>query len=299
MTHHIDDENDLILQRREKLQALRESNNAYPNDVSRSHLAGLVMGDYADLSAETLTDEMIEVSLAGRIMTRRIMGKAAFTHIQDMSGRIQVYLKRDDLPEGVYQDFKKWDIGDIIAVSGYLFKTKTGELSVHARQVRLVVKALRPLPDKFHGLADQELRYRQRYLDLMVNSEVRQRFQQRADMIAALRGFLNTHDFVEAETPMMQLIPGGAAARPFITHHNALDLELYLRIAPELYLKRLVVGGLERVYEINRNFRNEGLSTQHNPEFTMLEYYQAYANYETGAVRVVFHQHRMIQQEEV
>ncbi len=212
-------------------------------------------------------------------MTRRVMGKASFAHLQDMSGRIQLYVRRDDLPEGMYAEFKKWDLGDVIGVEGSLFKTRTGELSVKTTSVRLLTKSLHPLPEKFHGLADQETRYRQRYLDLIMNDQVRHTFRLRSRIIEHIRHFLTDRDFLEVETPMMQAIPGGAAARPFVTHHNALDMQLFLRIAPELYLKRLVVGGVERVFEINRNFRNEGVSTQHNPEFTMLEFYQAYADY--------------------
>jgi lysyl-tRNA synthetase class 2 len=220
------------------------------------------------------------VRVAGRIMSRRVMGKASFVHVQDMSGRIQLYLQRDALPEGVYEQFKRdWDLGDIVGAEGRLFKTKTGELSVQCDDLRLLTKALRPLPEKFHGLTDQESRYRQRYLDLIMNEASRRTFRTRTRVIQFIRSYLDGRGFLEVETPMMQVIPGGATARPFITHHNALDMQLFLRIAPELYLKRLVVGGLEKVYEINRNFRNEGLSTRHNPEFTMLEFYEAYADY--------------------
>ncbi len=220
------------------------------------------------------------MKVAGRMMTRRIMGKASFATIQDMSGKIQLYVARDNLPEGYYNtEFKKWDLGDILGASGTLFITGTGELSVQVDEVRLLTKALRPLPDKFHGLSDQEMRYRQRYLDLITNEESRSTFMARSKIIDYIRRFLSDRQFLEVETPMMQAIPGGAAARPFSTHHNALDMELFLRIAPELYLKRLVVGGFEKVFEINRNFRNEGLSTRHNPEFTMLEFYWAYADY--------------------
>ncbi len=213
-------------------------------------------------------------------MTRRIMGKASFSHLQDMSGQMQVYVARDNLPEGVYNDqFKKWDIGDILGAEGYLFKTQTGELSVKVDSIRLLTKALRPLPEKFHGIADQEIKYRQRYLDLIMSQQSRDVFLIRSKVVGYIRNFLIERAFLEVETPMMQVIPGGATARPFTTHHNALDMDMFLRIAPELYLKRLVVGGFERVFEINRNFRNEGLSTRHNPEFTMLEFYQAYAEY--------------------
>ncbi|WP_286824091.1 lysine--tRNA ligase, partial [Idiomarina sp. UBA1919] len=227
-----------------------------------------------------LAEKGIRVKVAGRMMTRRIMGKASFATIQDMSGKIQLYVARDNLPEGYYNtEFKKWDLGDILGASGTLFITGTGELSVQVDEVRLLTKALRPLPDKFHGLSDQEMRYRQRYLDLITNEESRSTFMARSKIIDYIRRFLSDRQFLEVETPMMQAIPGGAAARPFSTHHNALDMELFLRIAPELYLKRLVVGGFEKVFEINRNFRNEGLSTRHNPEFTMLEFYWAYADY--------------------
>jgi lysyl-tRNA synthetase class 2 len=220
------------------------------------------------------------VAVAGRMMAKRVMGKASFSQLQDMSGRIQLFLQRDSLPEGVYNDgFKKWDVGDIIGASGVLFKTKTDELSVKVDDVQLLTKSLRPLPGKFHGLTDTEIRYRQRYVDLIMNQEVKQGFYLRSLIIKFIRNYFDTNGFVEVETPMMQVIPGGATARPFETFHNALNLPMYLRIAPELYLKRLVVGGLERVYEINRSFRNEGVSTRHNPEFTMLEFYQAYADY--------------------
>jgi lysyl-tRNA synthetase class 2 len=214
------------------------------------------------------------------MMTRRIMGKASFAHLQDMSGRVQIYLRRDDLPEGVYQDFKHWDVGDILGVEGYVFRTRSGELSVHVQGVRLLTKSLRPLPEKWHGLSDVETRYRQRYVDLIVNERSREIFRMRSRIVDYIRRFFIARDFLEVETPMMQPIPGGAVARPFRTHHNALDMDLFLRIAPELYLKRLLVGGFEKVFEINRNFRNEGVSTRHNPEFTMLEFYQAYADVE-------------------
>jgi lysyl-tRNA synthetase class 2 len=220
------------------------------------------------------------VSVVGRMMAKRVMGKASFIKLQDRSGQIQVRLERDRMTEGVYQGFKKWDVGDIVAASGALFRTKTGELTVRADEVRLLTKSLRPLPEKFHGLADMETRYRQRYLDLIMNEESRKVFKTRSAIVAYIRAFLDAQDYLEVETPMMQTTPGGAIARPFTTHHNALDMSLYLRIAPELNLKRLIVGGFERVYEINRNFRNEGVSAQHNPEFTMLELYRAYADYE-------------------
>ena len=273
------DENKLIAQRREKLARLRETGNAFPNDFRRDALAGELQQRYAESSAEQLEAEPVRVALAGRMMAKRVMGKASFSHIQDMSGRIQLFLRGDDLPAGVYDDFKTWDIGDIVGAEGVLMRTKTGELSVKVEQLRLLTKSLRPLPEKWHGIADQEKRYRQRYLDLIVTEETRRTFMRRSRIVQYIRDFLNSKGFLEVETPMMQPIPGGASARPFITHHNALDADLYLRVAPELYLKRLVVGGFEKVYEINRNFRNEGVSTRHNPEFTMLEFYQAYADH--------------------
>jgi lysyl-tRNA synthetase class 2 len=276
---HQDDENKLIAQRREKLGALRESGNAFPNDFRRDVVAGELHAEYDERDNEILEAETIRVKVAGRLMAKRVMGKASFAQLQDMSGRIQLFLQRDSLPEGLYKEFKGWDIGDILGAEGTLFKTKTGELSVHVENVRLLTKSLRPLPEKFHGLADQETRYRQRYVDLIMNEVSRKTFRMRSRIVQFMREYLNGLDFLEVETPMMQAIPGGAVARPFTTYHNALDMDLFLRIAPELYLKRLVVGGYERVYEINRNFRNEGLSTRHNPEFTMLEFYQAYADY--------------------
>jgi lysyl-tRNA synthetase class 2 len=273
------DENEQIAERRRKLEALRHEGNAYPNDFAPTTWAGELHDRWGDKDNTALQQEPVTVKVAGRMMTRRVMGKASFAHIQDMSGRIQLRLERDRLGDKVYQAFKKWDLGDILGVEGVLFKTKTGELTVQADAVRLLTKALRPPPEKYHGLVDQEARYRQRYLDLLVNEDTRRTFRMRSQIIDYLRTFLNARGYIEVETPMMQPIPGGAMARPFVTHHNALDMELYLRVAPELYLKRLVVGGLERVYEINRSFRNEGLSTEHNPEFTMLEFYQAYATY--------------------
>ncbi len=283
-SHEALDENRLIAERRDKLGQLREQSGAYPNDW-RTDVDAAGLNQRFD-NESTWNNERLEAlsetfRLAGRILSRRIMGKAAFVHIQDGSGeRIQVYLRRDDLPEGVYQSFKAWDIGDIIGVAGTMMRTRTGELSVHASELRLLVKSLRPLPEKWYGLTDQETRYRQRYVDLIVNPEVRETFVRRFQVIRAIRQFLDARNFLEVETPMMHHIPGGATARPFVTHHNALDLDLYLRVAPELHLKRLVVGGLEKVYEINRNFRNEGVSTRHNPEFTMLEFYWAYADYQ-------------------
>ncbi len=288
MTDQVQDENKLIAQRREKLARLREQGIAFPNDFRRNVVAGELHAEYGEKSSEELEELNVRVSVAGRLMSRRIMGKASFAHIQDMSGRIQLFIQRDSLPEGFYnEEFKKhWDLGDIIGAEGQLFKTKTGELSVRCDELRMLTKALRPLPvvkeadgKVFDAFTDQEQRYRQRYLDLIVNEASRETFRIRTRAVQFIRNYLNQRDFLEVETPMMQAIPGGAAARPFTTKHNALDMDLFLRIAPELYLKRLVVGGFERVYEINRNFRNEGLSTRHNPEFTMLEFYEAYADY--------------------
>jgi lysyl-tRNA synthetase class 2 len=273
------DENKLIAERRSKLDALREQGNAFPNDFRRNAIAEELHQTFHAHDKEALEEENIEVSVAGRMMAKRVMGKASFVKLQDRSGQIQLRLERDRLPEGVYQAFKKWDVGDIVGASGKLFRTNTGELTVLADEVRLLTKSLRPLPEKWAGLSDQETRYRQRYVDLIINESSREVFRKRSQIISYMRGFLESLDFLEVETPMMQVTPGGAIARPFTTHHNALDMPLYLRIAPELNLKRLVVGGFDRVYEINRNFRNEGVSTQHNPEFTMLEAYRAYADY--------------------
>ena len=274
------DLNNELKTRREKLANLREQGIAFPNDFRRDHTSDQLHAEFDGKENEELEALNIEVAVAGRMMTRRIMGKASFVTLQDVGGRIQLYVARDDLPEGVYNEqFKKWDLGDILGAKGKLFKTKTGELSIHCTELRLLTKALRPLPDKFHGLQDQEARYRQRYLDLISNDESRNTFKVRSQILSGIRQFMVNRGFMEVETPMMQVIPGGAAARPFITHHNALDLDMYLRIAPELYLKRLVVGGFERVFEINRNFRNEGISVRHNPEFTMMELYMAYADY--------------------
>ena len=274
------DEQELIRLRRAKLSALRENGIAFPTDFRRNVVAGEVLAEYGEKSKEELEESPLRVKVAGRIMTRRIMGKASFCHIQDMSGKLQLYVTRDALPGDFYNEqFKKWDIGDIVGAEGVLFKTNAGELSVKVDDIRLLTKSLRPLPEKFHGIADQEIKYRQRYLDLIMSESSRKTFLLRSRIVAYIREFLIKREFLEVETPMMQAIPGGATARPFVTHHNALDMPLFLRIAPELYLKRLVVGGFERVFEINRNFRNEGLSTRHNPEFTMLEFYQAYAEY--------------------
>ncbi|MDH3305072.1 MAG: lysine--tRNA ligase [Gammaproteobacteria bacterium] len=273
------DENKLIAERRGKLDALRAEGNAYPNDFRRNAVAEELHQTFESHDNEALHEESVEVSVSGRMMVKRVMGKASFVKLQDRTGQIQLRLERDRLPEGVYQAFKKWDVGDIVGATGKLFRTQTGELTVMADVVRLLTKSLRPLPEKFHGLSDQETRYRQRYVDLIINESSRNVFRMRSQIITYMRSFLEAADFLEVETPMMQVTPGGALARPFTTHHNALDMQLYLRIAPELNLKRLIVGGFERVYEINRNFRNEGVSTQHNPEFTMLEAYRAYADY--------------------
>ena len=273
-------ESDQVQQRRRKLAFLRERGTAFPNDFRRDALAGELQANYAE-DRDGVKTAGIRVKVCGRLMSRRIMGKASFAHIQDMSGRIQLFLQRDSLAENVYnEEFKKYDIGDIVGVQGELFHTRTGELSVRVEQIRLLTKSLHPLPEKFHGLTDVELRYRQRYVDLIMNEQTRSLFADRSRIIQYIRDFMTDGRFLEVETPMMHPIPGGAAARPFKTHHNALNRELFLRVAPELYLKRLVVGGFERVFEINRNFRNEGISTRHNPEFTMLEFYWAYADYE-------------------
>lgn len=272
------DENKLVAERRRKLDDLRVAGFGFPNQYRRTALAGQLHHIYDGYTNETLETEGIEVQVGGRLMTKRVMGKASFATIQDRSGKLQLFLQRDSLPEGQYQSFKAWDLGDIVWARGQLFRTKTGELSVRADDVQILTKSLQPLPEKFHGLSDQEMRYRRRYVDLIMSEESREVFLTRSRVVQFIRSYLDAMDFLEVETPMMQPIPGGAVARPFITHHNALDRELYLRIAPELYLKRLVVGGFERVYEINRSFRNEGLSTRHNPEFTMLEMYMAYAD---------------------
>ena len=272
------EDNKLIAERRAKLARLREAGVAYPNDFRRDALAGQLHTGFGERGATWFDENPQSVRVGGRLMLKRVMGKASFATLQDRTGQIQLFLQQSALGHA-YEDFKSWDIGDIVGAEGGLFKTNTGELSVKVTRVRLLVKSLRPLPDKWHGIADTELRYRQRYVDLIMSEPSREVFRIRARIVHYLRDFLDALDFLEVETPMMQVIPGGAAARPFVTHHNALDLDMYLRVAPELYLKRLVVGGFERVYEINRNFRNEGLSTQHNPEFTMLELYWAYGDY--------------------
>ena len=273
------DENKLIAERRSKLDALRETGNAYPNGFRRNALAGQLHQTFESHEDDALRGEHINVAVSGRMMAKRVFGKASFIKLQDRSGQIQIRLERDRLPEGVYQSFKKWDVGDIVGTTGELFRTQTGELTVMAGEVQLLTKSLRPLPEKWHGLSDQETRYRQRYVDLIINESSREVFRKRSAIVTYMRSFLEAADFMEVETPMMQTTPGGANARPFMTHHNALDMQLYMRIAPELNLKRLIVGGFDRVYEINRNFRNEGVSTQHNPEFTMMEAYRAYAVY--------------------
>ncbi len=272
------DENHLIAERRAKLARLRERGIAFPNDFRRNAMAGDLAVAYGEKSAQILEGEAVRVSVAGRMLAKRVMGKASFARLEDSSGAIQVFLQQQSLGDA-YEEFKSFDVGDVIGVEGTLFRTRTGELSVRAERLLLLTKSLRPLPDKWHGIADTELRYRRRYLDLIMNPQSRRVFQTRSAIVRYLRAFLDARGFLEVETPMLQSIPGGAAARPFKTHHHAHDLDMYLRIAPELDLKRLTVGGFERVYEINRNFRNEGVSTQHNPEFTMLELYQAYADY--------------------
>lgn len=274
------DLNGEMLARREKLNKIRQQGNAFPNTFRRDVLAKDLHSQYDAMDGETLKAQNIQVKVAGRIMLKRVMGKASFFTIQDVSGSIQLYVARDNLAENIYEEkVSLWDLGDIIGVKGTLFKTKTGELTVRCSEVELLTKALRPLPDKHHGLTDLETRYRQRYLDLISNEESRRTFMIRSQVVSGIRKFFLERNFIEVETPMLQVIPGGAAAKPFVTHHNALDVDMYLRIAPELYLKRLVVGGFERVFELNRNFRNEGVSVRHNPEFTMIEYYQAYADY--------------------
>jgi len=273
------DENHLITERRQKLTRLREQGPAFPNDFKPTHRAAVLHMLYGEQTKEALAEHEHEVAIAGRMMLKRVMGKASFATLQDSTGRIQIYLDKGTLGEEVYNAFKHWDLGDILAVTGVMFKTNKGELSVHAHAVRMITKSLRPLPDKFHGMTHTELRYRQRYVDLLVTEHTRQTFELRSKAIAAMRNEMVKHEFLEVETPMLQAIPGGATAKPFETHHNALDMQMFLRIAPELYLKRLIVGGIERVFEINRNFRNEGVSPRHNPEFTMMEFYAAYTDY--------------------
>ena len=274
------DENQIIAERRAKLAALRSAGPAFPNDFNRTHLATELHASHGAAERDELAKLGVEVSVAGRMMLKRLMGKASFATLQDASGRIQLYIPSNDLGPEVYEAFKHWDLGDIVGARGKVFKTQKGELSVHVTELRLLAKSLRPLPDKFHGLEDREQRYRQRYVDLMMSEETRSVFMTRSLAIAAMREYMVAEGFLEVETPMLQVIPGGAAAKPFVTHHNALDIDMYLRIAPELFLKRLVVGGFERVFEINRNFRNEGLSPRHNPEFTMMEFYAASHSYQ-------------------
>ena len=273
------DENHLIAERRGKLAKLRTAGIAYPNDFRPDSAAATLHTDYDGLDKEALAEVSKFVKVAGRMMLKRVMGKASFATLQDGTGRIQIFLDKNNIGEDLYAQFKTWDIGDIIGVEGTVFKTNKGELSVHATTVRLLTKSLRPLPDKFHGVADQELRYRQRYVDLIMTEETRRTFVARSKAMGSIRQFMLNAGFLEVETPMLHPIPGGAAAKPFVTHHNALDMEMFLRIAPELYLKRLVVGGFDRVFEVNRNFRNEGVSPRHNPEFTMMEFYAAYTDY--------------------
>lgn len=273
------DENAIIAERRTKLARLRETGVAFPNDVRPEHRAADLLAAHGENTREALEAAAIRVSVAGRMVLKRVQGKASFATLQDATGRIQLWMNDDGVGADTHEAFKHWDLGDIVHAEGTLFKTMKGELSVRCNALRLVAKALRPLPDKFHGIADQELKYRQRYVHLVADDAARRTFVARSNAIAAIRAFMVGHGFLEVETPMLQPIPGGAAARPFVTHHNALDQQMYLRIAPELYLKRLIVGGFERVFEINRNFRNEGLSPRHNPEFTMMEFYAAWTDY--------------------
>ncbi len=279
------DENQLIAERRDKLSAMRARQAqggpvAFPNDFKPAHHADALHTAHGGKTAETLVEEKHTVRIAGRMVLKRVMGKASFATLQDSTGRMQVYIKGEEIGVDIYDDFKHWDLGDIVGAEGHVFKTKTGELSVHVTSIRMLTKSLRPLPDKFHGIHDQEIKYRQRYIDLITDDTSRQRFIARSKAVSSIREFMVQHRFLEVETPMLHPIPGGANARPFATHHNALDQEMFLRIAPELYLKRLLVGGFERVFEINRNFRNEGISVRHNPEFTMMEFYAAYWNYQ-------------------
>ncbi len=278
-TQQPQDENQIIAERREKLAKLRAEGVAFPNDFLRENTAEKLDELYGEKSREELEAQPVDVCVAGRIMLKRVMGKASFATVQDLSGRIQLYVSNDGTGEAVHSAFKHWDIGDIVGARGTLFKTKTGELTINVSELRLLTKSLRPLPEKFHGLTDTEQKVRQRHLDLITNERSRWVFVARSRLVQSIRGYMTGHGFLEVETPMMHAIPGGASAKPFRTHHNALDMELFLRIAPELYLKRLVVGGFEKVFEINRNFRNEGISTRHNPEFTMMEFYEAYSDY--------------------
>ncbi len=278
------DENHVIAERRAKLAEIRKQGIAFPNDFKPDALAANIHADYSGTENEAFEAKPVHVKVAGRMMLKRVMGKASFATIQDGSGdnagsRIQLYVARDAIGEDVYEQFKHWDLGDILGATGHLFKTKTGELSIKVSAIRLLTKSLRPLPEKYHGLSDQEIKYRQRYVDLITNEETRATFVARSKVVSAIRNFMIGNDFLEVETPMLHPIPGGASAKPFMTHHNALDMQMFMRIAPELYLKRLVVGGFERVFEMNRNFRNEGLSVRHNPEFTMMEFYAAYTDY--------------------
>ncbi len=272
----VSDDNQLIAERREKLAAIRARGVAFPNDFKPAHHAADLHLRHGQVPNEELEPQAVAVSVAGRMMLKRVMGKACFATLQDGSGRIQLYVTQDAIGPELLNDFKHWDLGDIVGCEGTLFRTRTGELSIHATRVRMLTKSLRPLPDKFHGMTDQEQKYRQRYVDLMTDDTARARFVARSKAVSSIRGFMVEHGFLEVETPMLHPIPGGANAKPFTTHHNALDQQMFLRIAPELYLKRLLVGGFERVFEINRNFRNEGISVRHNPEFTMMEFYAAY-----------------------
>ncbi|HJV63582.1 MAG TPA: lysine--tRNA ligase [Albitalea sp.] len=274
-----DDDNQLIAERREKLAAIRQQGIAFPNDFKPTHQAADLIRKHGAQANEELEPLAVGVKVAGRMMLKRLMGKASFGTLQDGTGRIQLFVTKDALGDELYDAFKRWDLGDILGAEGTLFKTKTGELSVRVTALRLLTKSLRPLPDKFHGMADQEQKYRQRYVDLITDEHARLRFVARSKAVSSIRAFMVEHGFLEVETPMLHPIPGGANAKPFVTYHNALDQDMFLRIAPELYLKRLVVGGFERVFEINRNFRNEGISVRHNPEFTMMEFYAAYWNH--------------------
>ncbi len=277
------DENHVMAERREKLKAIRAKGVAFPNDFKPENKAADLHAEYDAFDKETLDPLEKPAVVAGRMMLKRVMGKASFATVQDGTGRIQLFISKNNLTdvnsEALYEAFKHWDLGDIIGATGVMFKTKTGELSVKVFELRLLTKSLRPLPEKYHGLSDQEIKYRQRYVDLITSEETRNTFAARSKVVSAMRNFMTGNQFLEVETPMLHAIPGGASAKPFSTHHNALDMKMFMRIAPELYLKRLVVGGFERVFELNRNFRNEGLSVRHNPEFTMMEFYAAYTDY--------------------